>query len=131
MLQGRPLANHCCTCCNEESMDHLLIFCLLAHSLWVHMLQLFGIHWVMPGFVANLLFCWQQWLGKHNSDIWNLVLGCLMWIIWTKHNRRSFNDTEKALAQLIDWCQWTLLDWLGVGVSWIVLLLMIFCCLLA
>ena len=34
-----------------------------------------------------------------------------MWIIWTKHNRRSFKDTEKSLAQLIDWCQWTLLDW--------------------
>jgi len=111
MLRSRPLANRCCTCCNVESMDHLLIFCSLAHSLWVHMLQLFEIHWVMPGFVANLLLCWQQWLGKHNSDIWNLVSGYLMWIIWTKHNWRSFKDTEKSLAQLIDWCQRTLLDW--------------------
>ena len=110
MLLGRPLANRCCLCCNEESMDYLLIFCPLAHSLWVHMLQLFGIHWVMLGSVANLLFCWQQWLGKHNCDIWNLVPGFLIWIIWTERNQCSFKDTEKSLTQLIDLCQRTLLD---------------------
>ena len=39
MLQGHPLANQCCMCCcNKESVDHFLIFCPLAHSLWVHML---------------------------------------------------------------------------------------------
>ena len=64
MLQSRLLANRCCTCCNEESVDHLLIFCSLAHSLWVHMLQLFGIHWVMPGSVANLLFVGNNGLGN-------------------------------------------------------------------
>ena len=59
-------------------MDHLLIFCLSAHSLWMYMLQLFRIDWVMSGSVVDLLFCWHHWLGKHNSDIWNLVLGYLM-----------------------------------------------------
>ena len=88
-----------------------LFFCPLAHSLWVHMLQLFGIHWVMPGSVTNLFVSWQQWLGKYNSDIWNLVLGYLLWIIWTKHNRRTFEDTKKSLAQLIDLCQRALFDW--------------------
>ena len=54
------------------------------------MLQAFGIHWVMPGSVVGLLFCWHQWLGNHNSDIWNLVPGCLIWIVWLERNRRSF-----------------------------------------
>ena len=45
MLRGRPLANHCCMCCcNAESVDHLLLFCPIAHSLWMYMLQLFGIN---------------------------------------------------------------------------------------
>lgn len=39
------------------------------------MLRLFGIDWVMPGLVVDLLFCWYNWLGKH---IWNLVSGCLL-----------------------------------------------------
>ena len=87
MLCGRPLANRCCMCyCNEESMDHLLLFCPIARSLWTYTLRLFGFIWVMAGLVADLLFCWYHLLGKHSSNIWNLVLGCLMWIIWTERN---------------------------------------------
>ena len=75
------------------------------------MLQLFGIHWIMRGSVAGLLFSWQQWLGKHNSDVWNLVPGYLLWILWTKLNWRTFEDIEKSLAYLIDLCQQALFDW--------------------
>ena len=43
MLRDRLLANRCCLCCcNAESVDHLLLFCLIAHSLWMYMLRLFG-----------------------------------------------------------------------------------------
>ena len=78
-------------------MDHLLISCSVAHSLWMYMLRLFGIVWVMPSSVIDLFSCWYQWLGKHNSVIWNLVPGCLMWNIWAEWNRRSFEDMEKSL----------------------------------
>ena len=37
------------------------------------MLRLFGIDWVIPGSFEDLLFCWFHWLGKHSSDIWDLV----------------------------------------------------------
>ena len=34
ILRSRPLANRCCMCyCNAESVDHLLLFCPIAHSL--------------------------------------------------------------------------------------------------
>ena len=112
MLRGRTLANRCCMCCcNEKSEDHLLIFCPVVHSLWMDMLHLFGIDWVMLGSVADLFFGWYHWLGKHNFDIWNLVLGCLKWTIWTEWNWCSFEDTGKSLAQLLDVCHQTLYDW--------------------
>ena len=61
MLRGRSLANRCCMCyCNEESVDHLLLHCPMAHFLWVHMLQVFGIQWVMSGSVESLVFCWSH-----------------------------------------------------------------------
>ena len=83
MLRGRPLATWCCMCCCDgESVDHLLLHCPVSHSLWTFMLQTFGIHWVMSGSMAGLLSCWHQWLRNHNSDIWNLVPGCLMWNVW-------------------------------------------------
>ena len=75
------------------------------------MLQLFAIDWVMSSSVADLLCCWHHWLGKYNFDIWNLVLGCLMWTIWTECNWHSFEDIEKSMAQLLDLCQQTLFDW--------------------
>ena len=101
MLRGRLLATWCCMCCCDgESVDHLLLHCPVIHSLWTFMIQAFGIHWVMPGSVAGLLSCWHQWLGKHNSDIWKLVPGCLMWIVWLEQNHRSFEDNEKTLDDL-------------------------------
>ena len=112
MLRGHPLVNRCCLCCcNSESVDHLLLFCPITHSLWMSMLRLFGIDWVMPGSVVELLFSWYHWIGKHSSDIWDLVLGCLMWTIWSERNRRSFDDEEKTVAQLLEFCQRTLFDW--------------------
>ena len=65
-------------CCSVESVDHLLIHCPVAYSLWVQMLQVFGIQWVMPGSVDNLVFCWSNWSEKFSSNVWNMVLGCLM-----------------------------------------------------
>ena len=106
MLCGRLLANHCCMCCcNAESMDHLLFSYPIAHSLWMYMIRLFGIKCVMLGSVVDLLFCWYHWLGKHSSNIWNLVLGYLMWTIWTERNQCSFEDNGKSVVQLLDLCQ--------------------------
>ena len=65
------------------------------------MLQAFGIQCVLPSSVTELLFFWNQWLGKHDLDIWNLILGCLMWTVWMNHNHRSFEDSEKSLVELI------------------------------
>ena len=112
MLKGRPLANRCCMCCYDgESVKYLLLLCPITHSLWTFMLQAFGILWVMPGSVADLLSCWHQWLGKHKSDIWNLVPRCLMWIVWLERNCRSFGDKEKTLDELKLLCLRSLLEW--------------------
>ena len=43
--------------CNSETIDHLLIHCLLAMDLWATVLSLFGESWVMPKSVVELLAC--------------------------------------------------------------------------
>ena len=112
MLRDRILVNRCCMCCGDgESVDHLLLHCPVTHSLWSFMLQAFGVHWVMPRTTAGLLSCWYQWLGKHNSNIWNLIPGCLMWIVWLERNRRSFENMEKTLDELKILCKPSLFEW--------------------
>ena len=61
--------------------------------------------------MAGLLSCWHQWLRNHNSDIWNLVPGCLIWIVWLEQNRCSFEDNEKMLDELKVLCQRRFLEW--------------------
>ena len=65
-----------CVVVMGELVDYLLLHCPVTYTLWTFTLQAFGIHWVMPGLVARLLFCWHQWLWNHTSNIWNLIPGC-------------------------------------------------------
>ena len=65
-----PLVNWCCLCrCEEETVDHLLIHCKYAHTLWSEVLRLFGVQWVMPKNVASLLSAWWNWLGSRTSNV--------------------------------------------------------------
>ena len=69
-----------------------------------------GIQWVMLGSVESLVSCWSFWLGKFSLDIWNMVPGCLMWVVWMERNRRSFKTKEKSNVQLQALCHSTLFD---------------------
>ena len=44
-----------------------------AHALWREVFLVFGIQWVMPKMVASLFFGCRNCLGKHSSNIWNMV----------------------------------------------------------
>jgi hypothetical protein len=101
MKRGHILAGWCCLCKNHwETGDHLLLHCEIASALWCFVLQSFGIQWVIPATVIDLLFGWYNWFGKLNSGVWNLVLLCLMWSLWKERNRRIFEDLEKTLSHL-------------------------------
>uniref|UniRef100_A0A2N9EIT8 Reverse transcriptase zinc-binding domain-containing protein n=1 Tax=Fagus sylvatica TaxID=28930 RepID=A0A2N9EIT8_FAGSY len=48
----------CCMCKNNgESPSHLLLHCSVARDLWNFILSLFGLQWVMPRDVRDLLAC--------------------------------------------------------------------------
>ena len=78
-----------CRCC-VEIVDHLLLHCEKAHQLWSFVFQSFGFLCGFPRMVTGLLFGWWNWLGKHSSNIWNLVLLCLLWCLWKERNRQTF-----------------------------------------
>ena len=48
-----------------ETIDHLFLHCTVAREMWDTVLTLFGMHWVMPKRVVDLLDCWQCKLGRH------------------------------------------------------------------
>ena len=97
--------------CNGETVEHLLLHCPVVDVLWNWVYQAFGIHWVISGTVADLLFSWWNGLGHHSSDIWNFVPACLMWTIWKERNQRTFEDAFKADNQILEGFILTLFDW--------------------
>ena len=98
-----------------ESVVHLLLHCGEVSRLWSFAFRSVGVTWVLPKKVIDLLAGWRNWLGEHSLNIWNLVLHCVMWVIWREQNNRIFEDLlftgDKLLAlfagTLFDWsCMW-------------------------
>ena len=96
---------------NGEMMDHLLLHCGKAYWLWSLVFRSFGFSWVLPRSVADTIFGWWNWPGKHLSSIWNLAPLCLMWCLWRERNRRMFEDMDSSDDQLLASFSGTLFDW--------------------
>jgi hypothetical protein len=111
--QNIILVSWCCLCkADGETVDHLLLHCSLSRELWNMILALFGVQWVMPRTVLDLLACWQGSFGKHwHVEIWRCIPHCLMWCIWRERNIRSFEGVEQPLLRLKNNFLKTLFEW--------------------
>ena len=60
-----------CIMCRHcgETVDHLLLHCEMAYRLWSFVFITFGLSWVIPRSIPDLLFGWWNWLEKHSSQI--------------------------------------------------------------
>ena len=85
----------------------------MAWELWDMVCSLFGVHWVMPARVLDLLSCWQGSLGRHqNCFIWRAVPHCVMWCLWRERNARTFEGCERNIFDLKLLLLRTLFDWM-------------------
>ena len=60
-----------CIMCRHcgETVDHLLLHCEMAYRLWSFVFITFGLSWVIPRSIPDLLFGWWNWLEKNSSQI--------------------------------------------------------------
>lgn len=50
-------------------------------------LQMFGVEWVMPRRVVDLLVCWNRRVDRNDVNIvWNDISSFLMWCILKERN---------------------------------------------
>ena len=94
-----------------ESVDHLLLHCEVVREVWNFILRSFGVSWVFPATVSELLFGWHNWWGKQSLFVWNLVPHCIMWTIWHARNGRTFEDMEHSVGKIIERVMGSLYDW--------------------
>ena len=72
--RGWQLPNCCFLCdCEEETVNHILIHCTVVKVLWDIVLDLFGVQWVFPETVKEVLFSWRgPFVGKKGKRFGNL-----------------------------------------------------------
>ena len=103
----------CCMCkASGESISHMLLHCSAAREVWLFIFNIFGIQWVMPGGVLDLLSCWRD--SCHSVRIrklWDMVPLCVFWCLWWERNARSFEGTERNLIEVKGIVLRTLMDW--------------------
>jgi hypothetical protein len=66
-------------CCmykkSRETIDHFLFHCEVVRALWVLTYRLFGLEWVMPQRVVELLASWRgQFSNSCNLEAWSNVV---------------------------------------------------------
>ena len=75
---------------------------------------LFGVSWVMPSGVVELLATWPG--SRHrNGVIWNIISHCLMRGIWRERNSQIFEGTKRLIHDFkLSFFQ-TLLGWMNIS----------------
>ena len=97
-----------------ETIDHLLLHCLFVRDMWNMIISLFGVQWVVPRGIVDLLACWQGCFGKHsNNQIRKAIPHCLKWCIWREMNARNFEGREWTILDLKLQIFRTLHEWMA------------------
>ena len=104
---------HCMCKVDGESIDHLFIHYPVAKELWDTVLSLFGVTWVMPQHVRELIEGWFIGLPRQRqSRIWISVPHCLMWCLWRERNLRTFEGSKTSIDELKLLFFRTLFEWM-------------------
>lgn len=88
-----------CKCTGEE-VDHFLLHCSVSSGLWRVILNFFGIQWVMPSTVRDMLHSWAGFRRRRRQKAWKFSPLALMWIVWGERNRIAFEGIENNFAHL-------------------------------
>jgi len=97
---------------SREPIDHLFLHCMVATELWSTILHLFGVVWVMPRSVKDMLESWRGQKGNRTLImIWRMGPLCLMCCVWREWSARCFEDCETGLMNLKKLVMQTLFMW--------------------
>ena len=86
---------------SQETVDHLLLHCEVAFTLRDAIFSHFGLAWVMPSRVVDLLACWWSSGRWRSAAVWKMVPTCLFWCLWQEKNNGCFEDLERSLEDIL------------------------------
>jgi len=106
------IVDRCCLCKRDgELVDHILLHCDVASALWNNIFSRFGICWVMPRSVLDLVACWWKFGRSRSATTWKMVSISIFWCIWRERNLRYFENLESSLEEVLELFLHTLYLW--------------------
>jgi hypothetical protein len=89
-----------------ETSEHLFIHCNFSSSVWMKVLDWWGIQWCLPRTLDSLLLQWPEMVhGKFQRSAWRLISSSTIWGIRLLRNKIVF---EEGTINLFD-CFFTIL----------------------
>jgi hypothetical protein len=82
-------------------VDHLLLHCDVAFTLWNHVFSRFDMSWVMPRRVVDLFACWWKVGRSRSAAAWKMVPICILWCVWKERNLRCFKDLKNSMENIV------------------------------
>lgn len=105
------VVNGCPMCFSkEETVNHLLLNCKVAHLLWRSVMDCFGCSWVFPNCIVELFQAWRSPVRSHRGkEMWGLTLSC-------NHldNLRRFEGKSNNVASLIEKIKLLVASWVMI-----------------
>jgi hypothetical protein len=89
--RGLPHLERCPLCDQaEESIDHLLVFCVFSKQFWFHMLHQIGLHMLAPQLNEHSFDSWRERTNMAASGLLkqgiNSLINLMSWTIWNHRN---------------------------------------------
>lgn len=76
-----------------ETCDHILLWYLIAYSLWCMAFGILGYNWVLVGTIKDEIWAWKDIAS------WKKFLGfiplVILWVVWNERDRRFFEGMKE------------------------------------
>ena len=85
----------------DKTVNHILGTLIVVRVLWEIVLVLFGIQWVFPETVKEVLISWRgPFVDKKGKKIWKSIPLCIFWTVWKEMNILAFRGGSLAVQKL-------------------------------
>ncbi|XP_026458414.1 uncharacterized protein LOC113358916 [Papaver somniferum] len=107
---------NCCILCGDsnESQDHILLHCKVAHRIWMAVTPNHHWSWVFPNTLYSFAHTWSHnKLTQSGKIVWDLLPVAMIWVLWRERNRRTFEERYnfKTDLDLITYVKALVLSW--------------------
>ena len=103
---------------DEESMNHLLLNCKIAQSLWMSVVGWFDCSWALPNSLTELFQAWKNPLGGSRGKVmWRLSFLAMIWTIWKERNSRCFEGLASSESILVENSKFLVALWVSINPS--------------